>query len=272
MTPPSRTWRAALCLAAATIACFTTPVAAGGPPAPRSQIKTIDLSGPFATRSAWRLTATRAPPIDDPVGQSGEEPGAIDLCLRRSASEPCDPQLQRTVGAASDNDVYASPHFLRDAEVVHGAAGRPLLLVQTASIYSGDGDQLVFTQVLAYDHAADRFLRAYGRLTGKNNNQEVRFIRTGPLTGDVISAEPTQNAPFGFWISVNKLGGALRYEEVLRFRSATRYGDGNPLSVIDSEMPNIQSRLGLWRPGSPTPLPASVCPAPRLIRMELWCR
>ncbi len=28
-----------------------------------------------------------------------------------------------------------------------------------------------------------------------------------------------------------------RYHQIMRYRSATRYGDGNPLAVIDCECP-----------------------------------
>jgi len=61
---------------------------------------------------------------------------------------------------------------------------------------------------------------------------------------------------------------------VLRFVSATRYGDGNPLAVIDAEMPNIQQRLGLWKPGQPLPTPTArdkPCTRPTLKRSALWC-
>jgi hypothetical protein len=58
---------------------------------------------------------------------------------------------------------------------------------------------------------------------------------------------------------------------VLRYRSATHYGDGNRLAVIDSEMPNIQKKLGLWKPGQKLPLPQAGCQRPRLVRTELWC-
>jgi hypothetical protein len=84
--------------------------------------------------------------------------------------------------------------------------------------------------------------------------------------------EPTQNAPFGYWVSVNALASNGAYQEILRYRSATTYGNGNPLAVIDSEMPNIQHRLGLWKPGAPLPIPADGCTKPRLVRMELWCQ
>jgi hypothetical protein len=145
------------------------------------------------------------------------------------------------------------------------------LLVQTAGAPGADGDQLIFTQILAYRRDLDQFTRIYGRTTGRNNNQDVRFMSSGPLAGGVISAEPTENSPYAFWITVNRLTPGYTYEQVLRYRSATRYNDGNSLAVIDSEMPNIQRRLGLWKDGSPLPLPAPACRKPRLVKMELWC-
>ena len=259
-------------LVAAAVAAAVVSAAVGAAPPEPSVIAAIDLAGPFATRSAWRFTAAQGPAIDDPTGGVGDKaPGAVRLCLRRDASGPCDPQLQATLRAGLEDDLFAQPHYLNTARIVQGAAGAPLLLVQTASLHSGDGDQLVFTQALAYRRGADAFVRVYGHPTGRNNNQEVRYIEKGPLKGDIISVEPTENAPFGFWVSVNTLASGEAYREVLRYRSATRYGDGNPLSVIDSEMANIQQRLGVWRPGSPLPLPAGRCPTPHLIHMELWC-
>lgn len=145
------------------------------------------------------------------------------------------------------------------------------MLLRTTNLPSGDGNQAVFTQLLAYRRQSDRFERVYAYQVGKNNNQEVRFIASGPLAGDVISAEPTSDAPFGFWIAVSRLGADQTYHQTLRYRSATHYGDGNRLAVINSETPNVEARLGVWRPGAPLPLPAGPCPKPRLAQMELWC-
>jgi hypothetical protein len=114
-------------------------------------------------------------------------------------------------------------------------------------------------------------VRVYDHVTGTNNNQEVRYIDAGPLKGDIISAEPTGDAPFAYWVAVNAFAPGHAYRQVLRYRSATRYGDGNPLPVIDLETPNILARLGLWRAGSPLPIPARGCPKPRLAHRELWC-
>jgi hypothetical protein len=106
---------------------------------------------------------------------------------------------------------------------------------------------------------------------GSNNNEEVRYVASGPLKGAIVSAEPTTDRPYDYWIIVNHLTPDYRYKQALRYRSATLYNDGNPLAVIDSEMPNILRRLGLWRSGQPLPLPKSGCAKPRLVKSELWC-
>ena len=252
------------------IAAFST---ADGQKAPAAGkvISTIDLAKPFRARSAWRFVATQGP---DENRFNGPIPGKIALCLRRADERACSPALRAMARAPSpDYDIAWEPHYLNDARVVYprGRGAAPLLLVQTASMYSGDGDQVRYTQLLAYRPAGDRFEAIFARDTGRNNNQEIRFIESGALAGNVIVAEPTANAPFGYWVTVSRLDPTYTYRQVLRYRSATRYGDDNPLPVIDSEMPNIQQRLGLWRPGQPLPLPAGRCPKPRLVKMELWC-
>ena len=46
-------------------------------------------------------------------------------------------------------------------------------------------------------------MTAYEHWTGTNNNQEVRCIQVGPLAGYIISAEPSQTAPYNYWLKVN---------------------------------------------------------------------
>ena len=255
-------------LAVALTAVASVAVGATAP----TVIADLDLSKPFATPSAWRFSATQDPPIDDPTGLPDDKvPGAIHLCLRKAPSAPCDPHLKGTVAQPAKDDLFSAPHDLQKAQVVHGPSGQPLLFVQTGSVRSGNGDQLVLTQVLAYQPRPDQFVRVYEHLNGRNNNQDVRYIASGPLKGDIVSVEPTQDAPFGFWVTVNAPTANDGFKSVLRYRSATRYGDGNPLAVIDSEMPNMAQRLGLWRAGSPLPLPAGPCPTPHLVHMALWC-
>lgn len=240
-----------------------------------SVISNIDLSRPFSTREGWRFIATQGPPVSgDDTPSGGEEPGQIQLCLRATPTTACDPQLLSTLRAAPGvSDSFTQPHYLNAVKIVYpdGNADRPLLFVQTASLYSGDSDQLVSTQILTYENSENRFVRIYQHTTGRNMNQEVRFISSGRLKGDVISVDPTEDAPYGYWVTVNVLTPQYTYKRALRYRSATHYGDHNPLAVIDSEMPDIQRRLGYWKPGMALPLPSGACPNPRLIRMELWC-
>jgi hypothetical protein len=44
------------------------------------------------------------------------------------------------------------------------------------------------------------------------------------------------------------------YSRVLKYRGHTGYGDGNPLAVIDSEMPETLRQLGLWKIGDELPV------------------
>lgn len=259
--------QAVIALALATvIAAQTTPL---------SVISNIDLSKPFSTREGWRFTATQGPPVTEFTPTGGEEPGLIQLCLQASPSAPCDPQLMNALRTGLyANDSFSQPHYLKTVKIVYprGNADQPLLFVQTGSLHSADGDQLVLTQTLAYQNSQDRFLRIYQYTTGRNENEEVRYISSGRLKGDIISVDPTENAPYGYWVTVNALTPHYTYKTVLRYRSATHYGDNNPLAVIDSEMPNMERRLGYWKPGMALPLPSGGCPRPRLIRMELWCK
>jgi hypothetical protein len=236
--------------------------------------RAIDLRKAFGARSPWTFTASQGPDIADPVLDEPEAkvPGALRLCISRDHGETCAPALDGVLTVQGRPDLFSQAHYLSDSRVVFPAANAPILFLQTGSLQSMNGDQRIATVALGYDRAKDVFFVAYEKRVGHNNNQEVRYVAAGPLRGAIISAEPTQDAPFGFWITVNRIDAAKHYAEVLRYRSATRYGDGNPLAVIDSEMPNLQRRLGLWRPGSPMPLPAAPCPKPHLVNAELWCR
>ncbi|MEP9357247.1 hypothetical protein [Sphingomonas sp. KR3-1] len=251
-------------------AALVLALLAGGAAAPQAkQSATLDLAKPFATRAPWRLTVVQGPDSVDVA--DNPEPGALTLCLSRDGGRSCSPDLSQALHVGPAPDLFDVPHYLESARIVHPAGGRALLLVQLASVHSGNGDQRVSTQLLAYDRAKDAFVSVYARRAGRNNNQEVRYVAGGPLQGAMISAEPTDDKPFGYWITVSKPDSALRYTQALRYRSATHYGDGNPLAVIDSEMPNIERRLGLWRPGMKLPLPARGCARPHLVNTVLWC-
>ena len=107
-----------------------------------------------------------------------------------------------------------------------------------------------------YDRGADRFVRVFLNLTGRNNNQNTRFVESGPLQGDVIVDVPTENAPYGYWIEVyraNESDSTHRFSAIAVARITEM---ASPLAVADSEMPERLSYLGLWKPGDALPVPA----------------
>ena len=81
------------------------------------------------------------------------------------------------------------------------------------------------------------------------------------LDTTVIVAYPTSDAPFTYFVEVYKRTSDSEYSLALRYRGHTGYGDGNPLAVVDSEMPETLRRLGLLKTGDA--LPAVV---------GIWCR
>lgn len=266
--------RKLLVAAAMALAAPVGLAASAAPPEGPAVARTIDLAGAFNTRAPWVFMSPQAPDIPDPIfDEPGETvPGKIRLCISKDHGRTCSPVLDKILTVQGGPDSFSEAHYLNDARIVYPAAGTPLLLLQAGSLQSMNGDQRIGTVALAYDRAKDAFFVAYERRTNRNNNQEVRYIAAGPLRGAIISAEPTDNAPFGFWVTVNRIGADQHYAEVLRYRSATRYGDGNRLAVIDSERSELYRRLGLWRPGTPLPLPAGPCPKPHLVRGALWCQ
>ena len=81
------------------------------------------------------------------------------------------------------------------------------------------------------------------------------IVEDGPLLGSVIVAYPTSDAPFTYFVEVYKRTSDSEYSRALRYRGHTGYGDGNPLAVIDSEMPETLRQLGLWKTGDALPVP-----------------
>lgn len=258
-------------IATSTIAS-TPSEAAPAETAPQKVIARIDLSKPFHLPPGARFTAMQGPDVQDPNGDPGDRiNGSVYLCVRLTHSAPCAPDLNGALGYDTDRSPYG--HYLQVARIVYpqGTSRPPLLHLQVASLPGFNGSQGHATIIVAFNRATHRFERVYNEVFGGNMNQGVRFVASGPLRGDIISAEPTWNAPYGYWIAVNKLTPSYHYRKVLRYRSATHYNDGNRLAVIDSEMPNILRRLGVWHPGDPLPLPKAGCAHPRLVKTELWC-
>src|SRR5262249_31002125 len=144
----------------------------------------------------------------------------------------------------------------------------PLLMIKTGGESSGDGEHHIFTELFSYDRHLNEFKSVFSNATGSNNNQRSRFIDEGPLRGDVIVDEPEGCC---YRIEVYRPGASGRYASILSYRGHTRYGDGNPLSVSESEMPEILRRLGLWHKGDALPIPREWC-TPVMRRGEEWCQ
>ena len=244
-----------------------------------SQATQRDLTEIYHTRSPWQLVVTEGP-MEKDYGDN-DAPGKLTFCLYRRAGSPCiSAPVTPPLRDPATNDAPAwAPHYLQSVRPVYpqGSGGRPLLMIVTGSLNAGNGDQVVATQLLKYDAAHDAFQRVFAQRVGRNNNQDIRFVERGPLMGSVITVEPQQKRPYGYWIVMLRPSAAGVYQPVMRYGSSTLYNDGNPLPVIDSKMPNILARLGMWKAGQPLPMPQPidgkvVCPKPVLKRRELWCQ
>lgn len=235
----------------------------------------MDLTRPFATRTQWTFVAASLPGSRQNAAGETVRNWGVAVCFVDGLTPRC-----RYPMPGQELRLYrfgAAFHLYVAKVVFAGANGRsPLLLVKTFGAYGGDGGHAVYAQVFAYHGLRDRFMPIFSNSTGGNNNQETRFVRSGPLRGDIVVARPTQEAPFAYWISAYAWSAERPYSQrVLRYRSATRYGDGNPLAVIDSEMPNILEHLGKWKPGDTLPVPRFLppgCSRPFFLRHgEEWC-
>ena len=225
----------------------------------------IDLNGPFATQAQWAFEAAILPGShDDGASEEPVKGGPLAQCFVRDLQPHCKyTTTTRVLG-------YSTPIELYSAEVVFRGANNtdPLLMIRTGGTSGGDGGHYIFSELFSYDRQLNEFKSVFSNVTGSNNNQRTKFIEVGPLRGDVIVDEPSGCC---YRIEVYRLGSSGRYISILRYQSHTVYGDGNPLSVSDSEMPEILRRLGLWHEGDALPIPHEGC-TPVMRRGEEWCQ
>jgi hypothetical protein len=226
----------------------------------------LDLTHPFETRTQWTFVAAILPGSHfDGADTEPVDGGPLAQCFVNDLTSHCTYKTP-----TNDSDWFSTPIELYLAEIVFRGANstRPLLMIQTGSAHGGDGGHSIYTELFTYDRRSDKFKSVFSNATGSNNNQKTRFIDAGPLRGDVIVDEP---AGCCYRIAVYQLGASGSYASILVYRSHTVYGDGNPLSVSDSEMPEILRRLGLWHEGDALPIPREGC-TPVMLRGEEWCR
>lgn len=236
----------------------------------------LDLGQPFATTVPWALVIAQAA---GPVPPESTGHGPLAICFV-GGLHPEYPQCTGSYWQRSEDMGwwFAQPYSVRIARVVYAGRGRtlPLLLVQTCSVPGGNGSCNIRTSLYQYGGMVEAFRRLFVHdSNGSNNNQDARFVEHGPLQGDVIVDYPTSHAPYAYWIEVYAQGKSGEYARILRYRSITHYGDGNPLPVADSEMPQIMQRLGLWKPGDALPVPPHEpkgCGPLVMRRGEEWCK
>lgn len=230
-------------------------------------VKDLDLTRPFETPTQWTYVAVILPG-SHPSGTDAQPTngGPLAQCFVNGTRPKC------TYAMPPEVSSFSIPIQLFSANVVFAGSEhtRPRLLTKTGSSSGGNGSHAIFTELFTYAAGSNQFISVFSNATGSNNNQETRFLESGPLRGDVIVAVPASSAPFAYWIAVYVFGRGEKYSSVLRYRSATHYGDGNRLAVIDSEMPEIFRHMRFWRPGDPLPAPAG-CTHPVLRHAEEWC-
>jgi len=233
----------------------------------------LSLTEPLKTASRWELVATKETDLQDEILDSNP----VTICFVRSEIPDCSEK-----GLFPISDGIADKHgrlfynFL-EARVVYASADRtaPLLLLKACSRAGINGNCGIYTFLFAYDPSRDDFYLKCHDIVPRNLNGTTRFVETGPLLGDVVSATPTNNAPYGYFVSVYRSDASGHYAQILRYRSKTHYGDRNGLSVVDSDMPEILFRLGFWKPGDPLPIPLvkpDNCIKLSLIKGEEWCQ
>lgn len=163
-------------------------------------IAKLDLTRPFETRTQWTFVAAILPGSHfDGASAQPVNGGALAQCFVDQLASHCKYKKPK-----NDFGWFSTPIELYVARVVYAGADNtdPFLLIKTGSAHGGDGSHAICTELFAYERLSNRFRSVFANGTGSNNNQETRFIEEGPLRGDVIVAEPTSSAPFGYWISV----------------------------------------------------------------------
>jgi len=127
------------------------------------------------------------------------------------------------------------------------------------------------TAVWTYNANSDQFDQIFDHAARGQNNGEIRIITNGPLAGDIVIDRAGQHAPYRYDITVYRLLNS-RYREILSYAGNSKYNDGNPMPVIDAEMPEIERRLHLWKPGDPLPTPMRTHCSKLELRSGIeWC-
>lgn len=261
------------------IAAAWSSSALAGDPMTYPVVSRTDLTEPFRTKGKWEVVVTQEPNPDE-LSQ-----GDIHVCFVHDGKPncaannlpPCDVidaqprcHVDRTqAGDVLHYNIFESVEIFDPKQSFVG----PLLVLYVGGNWGGPGTPLG-PSVWRYNPEHDAFREIFVAMRSSNTNGEARFVTGGPLAGSVITSDETIHRPYPYEITVYRLQATGRYREALTYKGATRYNDGNPLAVIDSEMPETLRRLGLWRPGDALPTPGRVpdgCTTFVLRKGEEWC-
>jgi hypothetical protein len=178
----------------------------------------LALTEAFKAVSRWELVATKETDLQDEM----IDPDPVTICFVRSDVPDCSEKWLFPISdGIADNQGRLFHNFL-EARVVYASADRtaPLLLLKSCSWAGVNGNCGIYTFLFAYDHSRDQFHLVFHDIVPHNLNG-TRFVEAGPLLGDIVSATPTSNAPYGYFVIVYRRDTSGHYGQILRYRSKT---------------------------------------------------
>ena len=247
---------------------------------PAEIVSRTDLTEPFHTKGKWELVVTQEPAPDE-VSE-----GDLHICFVHDGKPscatkripPCDAIDGKPLCPAKSGPESIPLNYNRFESVAifdaKPVAETTLLVLKAGGNWGGPSFPFGPT-VWRYSPERDAFTEIFSAVRSSNMNGEARFVTDGPLAGSVITSEPTFHRPYRYEITVYRLTPGGHYRQALRYEGKTLYADGNPLAVIDSQMPDTLRRLHLWTPGDPLPKPARIpdgCSTFELRKSVEWCR
>jgi hypothetical protein len=219
-----------------------------------TSVSSIDLTEPFHAKGKWQFVIRQDPPQQTGLGTV---PGNLHFCFVTGRAQSCFNSPLNVLGSSR-------------IEKPTPTSREPILVVELVDNVSGTGSGRS-TLIWAYNLKTDRFDQIFDHAVGHNTNGEIRVITNGPLAGDVVVDRAGEHAPYRYGITVYRLE-VSGYREILNYAGNSTYNDGNPLPVIDAEMPEIERRLHFWKPGDPLPTPARThCGKLELRHRIEWC-
>lgn len=223
--------------------------------APETEIvSTTDLAAPFHARSKWQFVTRQDPPQDAALGTV---PGNLHFCFVNDGAQNC---------VDSDFNVLGSSQIEYPTPTSH----EPVLVVELVDQVSVTGGGRA-TLIWAYNAKTDRFEQIFDHAVNRNTNGEIRLITSGPLAGAIVMDSAGGRPTYRYHITVYRIENS-DVREVLSYDGNSKYNDGNPMPVIDAEMPEIERRLHLWNPGDPLPTPVRTqCSSLVMKHGVEWC-